>query len=124
MTTGQLDTSVFFLQFFGPLFFQRLQHYLSILIIEFTSTVQFLFFSCYFIMMMVLFPGAKKRRNIILDQTNVYATARKRKMKNFSGFIKIAAVLQPTDSELNRRAEKRTREEGKLRDSHERMSSL
>lgn len=62
-----------------------------------------------------LFEIAKnKNRNYILDQTNVYPSARKRKMKNFSGFFRRAMILQPEDSELTRRAEKRTAEDGKF----------
>ena len=51
-------------------------------------------------------------RNYILDQTNVYATARKRKLRNFQGFRKICAVMQPDDAELKRREYKRTYEDG------------
>lgn len=58
------------------------------------------------------FSAAKRRRNYILDQTNVYGSARRRKMKNFTGFYRIAAVIQPTDSELERRSKKRTQEDG------------
>ncbi|XP_059144772.1 uncharacterized protein LOC131931953 isoform X2 [Physella acuta] len=58
--------------------------------------------------------AAKRRRNYILDQTNVYGSARRRKMKNFTGFYRIAAVIQPTDSELERRSKKRTQEDGKV----------
>lgn len=42
----------------------------------------------------------------------MYPSARKRKMKNFSGFFRRAMILQPEDSELTRRAEKRTAEDG------------
>lgn len=56
----------------------------------------------------------KKHRNFILDQTNVYPSARKRKMKNFSGFFRRAVVIQPDDPELQRRSEKRTVEDGKF----------
>ena len=55
----------------------------------------------------------KRHRNFILDQTNVYPSARKRKMKNFSGFFRRAVVIQPDDPELQRRSEKRTVEDGK-----------
>uniref|UniRef100_A0A0B7A9V8 Uncharacterized protein n=1 Tax=Arion vulgaris TaxID=1028688 RepID=A0A0B7A9V8_9EUPU len=58
--------------------------------------------------------AAKRRRNYILDQTNVYGSARKRKMKNFSEFYRIAAVIQPDDPELERRSKKRTQEDGKV----------
>ncbi|VDI10442.1 heterogeneous nuclear ribonucleoprotein U-like protein 1 [Mytilus galloprovincialis] len=62
-----------------------------------------------------LFEMAQKRnRNFILDQTNVYPSARKRKMKNFSGFLRRAVIIQPEDSELQRRSEQRTVEDGKF----------
>lgn len=65
------------------------------------------------IIIVINFSTAKnKNRNYILDQTNVYPSARKRKMKNFSGFFRRAMILQPEDSELTRRAEKRTAEDG------------
>ena len=56
--------------------------------------------------------ASKRRRNYILDQTNVYASARKRKMKNFVGFHRVCAILQPDDAELKRREWKRTHEDG------------
>ncbi|CAL1526307.1 unnamed protein product [Lymnaea stagnalis] len=58
--------------------------------------------------------AAKRRRNYILDQTNVYGSARRRKMKNFTGFYRIGAVIQPADLELERRSKKRTQEDGKV----------
>ncbi|BFZ03494.1 hypothetical protein BsWGS_06533 [Bradybaena similaris] len=58
--------------------------------------------------------AAKRRRNYILDQTNVYATARRRKMRNFQGFFRIAAVIQPDDPELERRSWQRTHVDGKF----------
>lgn len=62
-----------------------------------------------------LFILAQKRnRNFILDQTNVYPSARKRKMKNFSGFLRRAVIIQPEDSEIQRRSEQRTVEDGKV----------
>ena len=66
---------------------------------------QFVFF--YFIL-----TACKKKRNYILDQTNVYASARKNKMSKFSGFIRRAAVIVPDNVELTRRSEKRTLETG------------
>ncbi|XP_041363926.1 YLP motif-containing protein 1-like [Gigantopelta aegis] len=58
--------------------------------------------------------ASKKKRNYILDQTNVYPSARVRKMKNFNGFFRIGAVVQPDDGELERRSWKRTHEDGKF----------
>ncbi|XP_035205798.1 uncharacterized protein LOC118180854 [Stegodyphus dumicola] len=57
--------------------------------------------------------GSKLRRNYILDQTNVYPTAQRRKMRNFEGFKRIAVVVVPTEEEYKRRCDKRDREEGK-----------
>lgn len=57
--------------------------------------------------------ASKKKRNLILDQTNVYPSARRRKMRNFKGFIRRAAILVPDDGELKRRSDKRTYEDGK-----------
>ena len=58
--------------------------------------------------------ASRRNRNYILDQTNVYASARRRKMKNFSGFFTIGAVIQPDDAEMQRRSYKRTHEDGEL----------
>ncbi|XP_076455157.1 uncharacterized protein LOC143289849 [Babylonia areolata] len=58
--------------------------------------------------------GSRRKRNYILDQTNVYASARRRKMKNFRGFYRVGAVLQPEDPEMERRSRKRTVEDGKV----------
>lgn len=57
--------------------------------------------------------GSKLRRNYILDQTNVYPTAQRRKMKNFEGFRRKAVVVVPTDLEFRKRINKVEREEGK-----------
>ena len=61
--------------------------------------------------------ASKKKRNYILDQTNVYPSARRRKMKNFKGFIRRAAVMVPDDPELKRRSDKRTFEDGEFMDN-------
>ncbi|XP_057796345.1 uncharacterized protein LOC131012408 isoform X2 [Salvia miltiorrhiza] len=53
------------------------------------------------------------RRNFVIDQTNVYKSARRRKLKPFAYYIKIAAVVFPTAEELKSRAEKRLKEMGK-----------
>jgi len=57
--------------------------------------------------------AAKRRRNYILDQTNVYPTAQKRKMSMFGGFQRKAVVIVPTEEEAKERTEKRIKEEGK-----------
>jgi heterogeneous nuclear ribonucleoprotein U-like protein 1 len=59
-----------------------------------------------------MYPASKRNRNYILDQTNVYPSARKRKLRNFQGFRRICAVIQPTDEELKHREHKRTFEDG------------
>ncbi|VFQ89547.1 unnamed protein product [Cuscuta campestris] len=61
-----------------------------------------------------LLPRASKLpRNFILDQTNVYKSARKRKLKPFLNYKKIAVVIFPTPRELKFRADKRFKEMGK-----------
>ncbi|XP_066438104.1 heterogeneous nuclear ribonucleoprotein U-like protein 1 isoform X2 [Eleutherodactylus coqui] len=57
--------------------------------------------------------AARKKRNYILDQTNVYATAQRRKMRPFDGFHRKAVIICPTDDDLRDRIVKRTDEEGK-----------
>lgn len=57
--------------------------------------------------------GAHVHRNFILDQTNVYPSAQKRKMRAFEGFVRKAVVLVPSDEEFERRVAKRESEEGK-----------
>ncbi|KAK9267331.1 hypothetical protein L1049_009755 [Liquidambar formosana] len=57
--------------------------------------------------------AAKIPRNYILDQTNVYQSARKRKLRPFTNFRKIAVVVFPKPEELKHRAEKRFKEMGK-----------
>lgn len=57
--------------------------------------------------------AARKKRNYILDQTNVYGSAQRRKMRPFEGFQRKAIVICPTDEDLRDRTIKRTDEEGK-----------
>ncbi|KAK2711858.1 heterogeneous nuclear ribonucleoprotein U-like protein 1 isoform X2 [Artemia franciscana] len=61
----------------------------------------------------LLVIGAKRRRNYILDQTNVYPSAQRRKLKCFGEFIRRAVVIVPTDEEFKKRVAKREAEEGK-----------
>lgn len=56
----------------------------------------------------------RKNRNYILDQTNVYFSARRRKMSNFRGFHRIAAVIVNTEEVLKERTTRREKEEGKV----------
>ncbi|RHN71837.1 putative P-loop containing nucleoside triphosphate hydrolase [Medicago truncatula] len=51
--------------------------------------------------------------NYIIDQTNVYKTARKCKLRPFSDYQKIAVVVFPKPEELKRRYEKGSKEMGK-----------
>ncbi|XP_001625157.3 heterogeneous nuclear ribonucleoprotein U isoform X2 [Nematostella vectensis] len=51
-----------------------------------------------------------KKRNYILDQTNVYLAAQKKKMNPFEGFNRKAVVCIPTMEELNKRVEERKKE--------------
>ncbi|XP_070620525.1 heterogeneous nuclear ribonucleoprotein U-like protein 1 isoform X2 [Erythrolamprus reginae] len=57
--------------------------------------------------------AARKKRNYILDQTNVYGSAQRRKMRPFEGFQRKAIIICPTDDDLKDRTIKRTDEEGK-----------
>eukprot|EP00252_Welwitschia_mirabilis_P015978 TRINITY_DN3541_c0_g1_i1.p1 TRINITY_DN3541_c0_g1~~TRINITY_DN3541_c0_g1_i1.p1 ORF type:complete len:750 (-),score=172.85 TRINITY_DN3541_c0_g1_i1:269-2518(-) len=57
--------------------------------------------------------AAKTLRNYILDQTNVYKSARKRKLRPFVDFKKIAVCIFPPPEELKERAKKRYKEMGK-----------
>ncbi|KAL3624943.1 hypothetical protein CASFOL_031611 [Castilleja foliolosa] len=61
----------------------------------------------------LLTRASKIPRNFILDQTNLYKSARKRKLKPFADFIKIAAVVFPKAEELKIRFDKRSKEMGK-----------
>ncbi|RZF32122.1 hypothetical protein LSTR_LSTR003985 [Laodelphax striatellus] len=61
----------------------------------------------------LLTEASLRRRNYIIDQTNVYPSAQKRKMKSFEGFNRRAVVIVPTDEEFKRRVDKREAEEGK-----------
>ncbi|CAN6457762.1 unnamed protein product [Victoria cruziana] len=61
----------------------------------------------------LLARAAKTPRSYILDQTNVYKSARKRKLKAFTNCRKIAVVIFPTPQELKHRAAGRFKEMGK-----------
>ncbi|XP_071450326.1 heterogeneous nuclear ribonucleoprotein U-like protein 1 [Hetaerina americana] len=57
--------------------------------------------------------AGSRRRNYIIDQTNVYPSAQRRKMKGFEGFIRRAVVIVPTDEEFKKRQAKQEKVEGK-----------
>ena len=57
--------------------------------------------------------ACKRKRNYILDQTNVFPTARIRKLSDFRGFSLKAVVVVPSNDEYIRRSAIRAQEEGK-----------
>ncbi|XP_078495400.1 heterogeneous nuclear ribonucleoprotein U-like protein 1 isoform X2 [Ciona intestinalis] len=57
--------------------------------------------------------AARKNRNYILDQTNVFASAQRRKLRSFEGFHRRAIVIVPSEEEFKSRLDKRTKDEGK-----------
>ncbi|XP_052275721.1 heterogeneous nuclear ribonucleoprotein U-like isoform X3 [Dreissena polymorpha] len=57
--------------------------------------------------------ASKRKRNYIVDQTNVYASARRRKMQPFEGFSRRAVVVVPTDEDYKTRLESQQKVEGK-----------
>jgi len=58
--------------------------------------------------------AATRRRNIIIDQTNVYPNAQKRKVRPFEGFQRRAIVIVPSDDEYKSRA--KSQEEAECKD--------
>ncbi|XP_060711844.1 heterogeneous nuclear ribonucleoprotein U-like protein 2 [Hemiscyllium ocellatum] len=56
--------------------------------------------------------AACKKHNYILDQTNVYSSAQRRKMILFKGFSRQAIVICPSDEDWKTRMKLRTAEEG------------
>ncbi|GMH26922.1 hypothetical protein Nepgr_028765 [Nepenthes gracilis] len=61
----------------------------------------------------LLSRASRTPRNYIIDQTNVYKSARKRKLKPFAIYRKIAVVIFPNSEELKVRSQKRLEEMGK-----------
>ncbi|XP_036431535.1 heterogeneous nuclear ribonucleoprotein U-like protein 2 [Colossoma macropomum] len=56
--------------------------------------------------------AANKRRNFILDQANIYPSARKHKMLRFHGYRRRAVVVVPSDAEWRRRLQQQQQDEG------------
>ncbi|XP_018592530.2 heterogeneous nuclear ribonucleoprotein U-like protein 2 [Scleropages formosus] len=56
--------------------------------------------------------AARRRRNYILDQANIYSSAQRHKMLLFAGFQRRAVVVCPGDKEWQRRLELHQQEEG------------
>ena len=61
----------------------------------------------------VILGCADSRGSCSGQQTNVYPSAQRRKMRPFEGFQRKAIVIVPTDEEFRRRIDQRTKEEGK-----------
>merc|ERR1719402_473037 len=51
----------------------------------------------------MLRAASQRRRNVIIDQTNVYANAQKRKSRPFEGFQRRAVVVVPSDDDYKAR---------------------
>ncbi|GBP96284.1 Heterogeneous nuclear ribonucleoprotein U-like protein 1 [Eumeta japonica] len=54
-----------------------------------------------------------RRRNFILDQTNVYPSAQRRKLREFEGYRRVAVVVVPDEATYEERHKKREQADGK-----------
>ena len=68
---------------------------------------------CTYALDKLLEMASSRRRNYILDQTNVYPSAQRRKMKNFNGYQRKAIVVVPPEEEFKSRSSKHKPIEGK-----------
>jgi len=57
--------------------------------------------------------ASQRRRNVVVDQTNVYPNAQKRKVRPFEGMIRKAIVIVPSDEDYKARIEAQEKEETK-----------
>lgn len=56
----------------------------------------------------------RRRRNYIIDQTNVYQSAQRRKLRNFSSFVRKAVVVVPSEEDFSSRVAQVVSVEGKV----------
>ncbi|EFX82953.1 hypothetical protein DAPPUDRAFT_30537, partial [Daphnia pulex] len=80
---------------------------------NYTERLDILNDMCVHILNILLKIAAKRRRNYILDHTNIFLAALKNKMKMFSGFKRKAVVIVPTEENAKFREGKKIQEEGK-----------
>merc|ERR1712223_1292759 len=57
--------------------------------------------------------ASQRRRNVVVDQTNVYPNAQNRKVRPFEGMIRKAIVIVPSDEDYKARIEAQEKEETK-----------
>jgi len=57
--------------------------------------------------------ASQRRRNVIIDQTNVYPNAQKRKVRPFEGMTRKAVVIVPNEEDYKARIEAQEKEETK-----------
>jgi len=59
----------------------------------------------------LLRTASQRRRNVIIDQTNVYPNAQKRKVRPFEGMTRKAVVIVPSEEDYKARTEAQKKEE-------------
>ncbi|XP_012139478.2 uncharacterized protein LOC100875790 isoform X1 [Megachile rotundata] len=80
---------------------------------EYDAQWKILIQKCTYALDKLLEMASSRRRNYILDQTNVYPSAQRRKMKNFCGYQRKAIVLVPSEEEFKLRTANHKPIEGK-----------